>query len=111
MQYFIDDTQKGTVTAGVAAAVTGFIATAMMAFVKENLTTNKNTWLDVGCGVGEILSAAKNQGFDVHGVPFVPGVQRRLEECLRGVIQIIEVVVVLGVADAVQVAKRGLEHA
>ncbi|MBE8233257.1 MAG: methyltransferase domain-containing protein [Endozoicomonadaceae bacterium] len=44
------------------------IAEPKVAFVKENLTTKKNTWLDVGCGVGEILSAAKRQGFEVLGL-------------------------------------------
>lgn len=48
------------------------IAEPKVAFVKENITTRKNTWLDVGCGVGEILSAAKNQGFDVLGLEANP---------------------------------------
>jgi len=46
----------------------GQIAKPKVAFVKENITTGKNTWLDIGCGVGEILSAAKKQGFDVLGL-------------------------------------------
>lgn len=48
------------------------IAEPKVAFVKENITTTKNTWLDVGCGVGEILSAAKNQGFEVLGLEANP---------------------------------------
>jgi 2-polyprenyl-3-methyl-5-hydroxy-6-metoxy-1,4-benzoquinol methylase/ferredoxin-like protein FixX len=48
------------------------IAEPKVAFVKENSTTRKNTWLDVGCGVGEILSAAKNQGFEVLGLEANP---------------------------------------
>jgi 2-polyprenyl-3-methyl-5-hydroxy-6-metoxy-1,4-benzoquinol methylase len=48
------------------------IAEPKVAFVKENITTNKNTWLDVGSGVGEILYAAQNQGFDVLGLEANP---------------------------------------
>ena len=48
------------------------IAEPKVAFVKENLTTKKTTWLDVGCGNGEILSTAKNQGFDVLGLETNP---------------------------------------
>lgn len=48
------------------------IAEPKVAFVKEYITTRKNTWLDVGCGVGEILSAAKKQGFDVLGLEANP---------------------------------------
>ncbi len=44
------------------------IAEPKVKFVKENITTKKNTWLDVGCGVGEILFAAEKQGFDVLGL-------------------------------------------
>ncbi len=48
------------------------IAVPKVAFVKENITSKKNTWLDVGCGVGEILSAAKNQGYEVLGLEANP---------------------------------------
>lgn len=48
------------------------IANPKVAFVREHATTRKSTWLDVGCGVGEILSAAKGHGFDVFGLDANP---------------------------------------
>lgn len=44
------------------------IAEPKVNFVTEHLTTLKKTWLDVGCGVGENLFAAKNKGFKTLGM-------------------------------------------
>ncbi len=44
------------------------IAEPKVSFVTEHLTTLKKTWLDVGCGVGENLFAAKNKGFKTLGM-------------------------------------------
>jgi hypothetical protein len=32
-------------------------------FVKEYITTKKNTWLDIGCGPGELLHLVKKDGW------------------------------------------------
>jgi 2-polyprenyl-3-methyl-5-hydroxy-6-metoxy-1,4-benzoquinol methylase len=44
------------------------IAEPKVDFVMEHIATPKKTWLDIGCGVGEILFAAKNQGFQTLGI-------------------------------------------
>lgn len=37
-------------------------------FAVEHSNPSMKTWLDIGCGVGEALSVAKNRGFDVLGL-------------------------------------------
>lgn len=44
------------------------IAKPKVKFVLEKITTTKKSWLDIGCGVGEILSVARSEGFNVLGV-------------------------------------------
>jgi 2-polyprenyl-3-methyl-5-hydroxy-6-metoxy-1,4-benzoquinol methylase len=48
------------------------IAEPKVRFVADRLTTTKRTWLDIGCGVGEILSAAKTLGFETLGLEANP---------------------------------------
>jgi SAM-dependent methyltransferase len=44
------------------------IACPKVEYVLENMSTTKETWLDIGCGVGEILSVALEKGFKCLGV-------------------------------------------
>ena len=37
-------------------------------FAKSFISTDKNSWLDVGCGPGEFLSIVKSDGWDVLGI-------------------------------------------
>lgn len=48
------------------------IAEPKVAFVAEHLGSSRKTWLDVGCGVGEILAAARRHGFEVLGLEANP---------------------------------------
>jgi 2-polyprenyl-3-methyl-5-hydroxy-6-metoxy-1,4-benzoquinol methylase len=47
---------------------TEMVARPKVKFVIDNLTTTKKSWLDVGCGVGEILGAVKDHGFTTLGL-------------------------------------------
>lgn len=47
---------------------TEMVARPKVKFVMDNLTTTKKSWLDVGCGVGEILGAVKDYGFSTLGL-------------------------------------------
>jgi len=44
------------------------IAEPKVRFITERLTTAKRGWLDVGCGVGEILSVANKLGYETLGL-------------------------------------------
>jgi 2-polyprenyl-3-methyl-5-hydroxy-6-metoxy-1,4-benzoquinol methylase len=44
------------------------VAKPKVGFVAEHLTTKRRTWLDVGCGVGEVLGAAVQSGFEGIGL-------------------------------------------
>ena len=44
------------------------IAYPKVEYVLENKTTSKKTWLDLGCGAGEILSVASKKGFKCLGI-------------------------------------------
>ena len=39
-----------------------------VSFIREVISNNAKTWVDIGCGGGEILSAAKDCGFKVEGI-------------------------------------------
>jgi SAM-dependent methyltransferase len=41
-------------------------------FAKQYITTEKNTWLDVGCGPGELLYVAKEDRWEVEGIDADP---------------------------------------
>lgn len=45
-------------------------------FVSQYITTNKNTWLDLGCGPGELLYVAQNDGWKVTGFDADPKSQK-----------------------------------
>ena len=44
------------------------IAHPKVEHVLAHMTTDKKSWLDIGCGVGEILSVASGEGFRCLGV-------------------------------------------
>jgi SAM-dependent methyltransferase len=41
-------------------------------FVKQYITTKKNTWLDIGCGPGELLHLIKKDGWECVGIDADP---------------------------------------
>lgn len=44
------------------------VATPKVAFVVEQSGRNIGRWLDIGCGVGEVLAAARTRGFETLGI-------------------------------------------
>ena len=44
------------------------IAKPKVRYIVDNLTTKKKTWLDIGCGIGEVLHVASCNGFKVLGI-------------------------------------------
>lgn len=44
------------------------VARPKVRFAVDHLTTERKTWLDVGCGVGEILGAVREHGFKTLGL-------------------------------------------
>jgi len=54
------------------------IATPKVAFVKNVTNIHGGKWLDIGCGVGELVHAAKNSGYQASGF------ESSLSECKFG---------------------------
>lgn len=48
------------------------LAKPKVLYIKDRLTTSKRVWLDIGCGVGEILSVAKDLGYETLGLEANP---------------------------------------
>ncbi|MBN8991536.1 MAG: class I SAM-dependent methyltransferase [Rhizobiales bacterium] len=44
------------------------VARPKVSFVLDHAKSGSTRWLDIGCGVGEILAAAKGHGFETHGI-------------------------------------------
>lgn len=44
------------------------IAKPKVDYIQKNITTNKKSWLDIGCGVGEILSVVSSRGWKAQGI-------------------------------------------
>lgn len=44
------------------------IAKPKVDYIQKNITTNKKSWLDIGCGVGEILSVVSSRGWAAQGI-------------------------------------------
>ena len=44
------------------------VAEPKLEHIAERLTTTKKSWLDIGCGTGEILKAAVDRGFKARGL-------------------------------------------
>jgi len=44
------------------------IAEPKFNYIKKNITNDKNSWLDIGCGVGEVIYVASNNGFKTFGI-------------------------------------------
>jgi 2-polyprenyl-3-methyl-5-hydroxy-6-metoxy-1,4-benzoquinol methylase len=44
------------------------VARPKVSFVLDHAKPRSARWLDIGCGVGEILAAAKELGFETHGI-------------------------------------------